>query len=237
MIKLVIFDVGGTLLDYRPALNRLNVKILKKIYNIKVDEREVQKVVDETDSILGSSYLPKASADLLISKNILKKFGIPISNARNFEKEFSDDAYNQFVYKRMKLYSDALPTIKKLKGKFLIATLANTSDKVFHKNILKKTKLKKHFHLYIDSDSVGIRKPNSKIFRLVLKHFNLKPKEAVMIGDTPSADILGAKKLGIKTILINRRNLHFRFSHKTKPDFEIISLNEISPILNKLKNP
>jgi putative hydrolase of the HAD superfamily len=231
MIKLVVFDVGGTLLDYHTPLNKCDKKILEEMFHIKTSEREIKKAIDRLDLKCGSTHLPSKSYKIQITKCILKRFGIPASKA----KEFLEKWDKSIDLKDLKLYSDSLPTIKKLKVKYLIATLANTSDKIFHKKVLKKTKLKEHFHLHIDSDSAGIRKPDEKIFKIVLKHFKVKPSEAVMIGDTPSADILGAKKLGMHTVLINRRRLPYHFTKMTRPDFEIISLKGLMPVLNKLK--
>jgi len=233
MVKLVIFDVGGTLVEFRSSLNKANVKVLRRQFNVKANEREIKKIVDEIDSkYTNYSYYARNRYSLIIARAVLKRFGIPTKKAKEFVEE--RDKISDYDYKSVRLFSDAIPAIKKIKNKYLLATIANVHDKVFHQRVLHRTKLKKHFHLHIDSDSVGIRKPNSKIFKIVLNHFNLKPGDSVMIGDTPAADILGAKKLGMHTILINRRRLHYHFIHKTKPDFEITTLNELLPILNKI---
>lgn len=49
-------------------------------------------------------------------------------------------------------------------------------------------------------------KPNPKVMSLYLKSKNIKPSEAVMIGDRPLTDILAGKLLGCKTILVGSIN-------------------------------
>ena len=49
-------------------------------------------------------------------------------------------------------------------------------------------------------------KPNPKVMRKYLKSVNIKPEEAVMIGDRPLTDILAGKFLGCKTILVGSIN-------------------------------
>ena len=49
-------------------------------------------------------------------------------------------------------------------------------------------------------------KPNPKIMGEYLQSINVKPQEAVMIGDRPLTDILAGKLLGCKTILVGSIN-------------------------------
>jgi putative hydrolase of the HAD superfamily len=230
MIKLLIFDVGGTLLDFHSGMEKVNIKILKKLFNVEATEDEIQKIINNVDLKYVNSYKLKTTFSDLVSKAILKKYGISTSKY----KEFLEERNKIIDYRENKPYSDVVPIIKKLKKKYYIATLANVHEKRFHKRVLAKTKVGKHFHLNLDSDSVGIRKPSIKIFKMVLNHFKIKPTETVMIGDNPTADIFGAKRLGIHTILLNRRRLNYHFINKTKPDFEVTSLHQLLPILNKL---
>ena len=49
-------------------------------------------------------------------------------------------------------------------------------------------------------------KPNPQIMRSYLKSIEIKPHEAVMVGDRPLTDILAGKLLGCKTILVGSIN-------------------------------
>jgi len=50
----------------------------------------------------------------------------------------------------------------------------------------------------------GCDKTNPKMYKKVLEILNVKPEEAVMIGDDVQVDILLPKRLGIHAILLNR---------------------------------
>jgi len=54
-------------------------------------------------------------------------------------------------------------------------------------------------HVAISAD-LGIRKPNPAIFLHALNALNIPPREAVMVGDSLHADIVGGKTLDIFTI-------------------------------------
>ena len=50
---------------------------------------------------------------------------------------------------------------------------------------------------------MGASKPSAAFFDEVFCTLDLYPKDAVMIGDSPSADIYGAKALGMTTVLFD----------------------------------
>jgi len=75
-------------------------------------------------------------------------------------------------------------------------------------------------------------KPNPEIFREALRRFNSKPENCIMISDDPLSDLLGAKKLGMKTVFVTSgkykdkmilKNLNKRF----QPDWIHASVKEI----------
>lgn len=238
-IKLVIFDVGGTLTDFRKLLDKTSEKILRRFYGIKPASNEIRKIIDGIDLTLDivpvsqSVYKRKnLGYSMIFTKALLKHFDIPETEVHRFEDEWEKN----IKWEKMKLFPDAIPTLQKLKVKYFLATIANVRDSVLHHKLLKKLKLKGHFHLHIDSDSFGLRKPHPKIFNHAINHFKVRPSEIVMVGDTPVADIIGAKKLGIHAVLINRRKLPYKFTPKTKPDYEITSLIQLPTILRKINN-
>ena len=55
------------------------------------------------------------------------------------------------------------------------------------------------FDAVITFDDTNERKPSEKPFKKILKLLNLLPKETIMIGDWPERDVVGAKKIGMKT--------------------------------------
>src|SRR3989344_7570890 len=65
--------------------------------------------------------------------------------------------------------------------------------------LIPATKIEK-FDIRIISCDIGIRKPDLKIYRLLIKRIKLKPEEILFI-DNQEWNIKPAKKLGIKTIL------------------------------------
>jgi HAD superfamily hydrolase (TIGR01509 family) len=133
-------------------------------------------------------------------------------------------------------YADEV--LQALIGKYKLAVVTNTSTSR-EKDIrlaLRKIGLEGYFDSIITSVDVGHEKPDEEIFREVLERLQVKPTEAVMIGNRIKTDILGANKLGITSIYFrwNDRYLEEITSQLEKPAYTISSLKELLQILPSL---
>lgn len=71
--------------------------------------------------------------------------------------------------------------------------------------VLRDFGLEGCFDHIVESARVGVRKPDSAIFRLVLNLYPaLKPSDILVAGDSERNDILPAQSLGIKTHLVRK---------------------------------
>ena len=65
-----------------------------------------------------------------------------------------------------------------------------------------KLNLEEKINFIVTSEEAGIEKPNKVIFDLALEKIKLEYSDVIMVGDSFSKDIKGAKELGIKSYLI-----------------------------------
>ena len=101
---------------------------------------------------------------------------------------------------------DAIPTLEALRGMgYRLGLISNAADDENVQELVDKGNLRLHFEFILSSAACGIRKPDVRIFQLALDHFKVDPNNTVMIGDMLEADILGANRLGIYSIWVNRR--------------------------------
>ena len=101
------------------------------------------------------------------------------------------------------LPNERLEVLKKIKDKFKIFLLSNTNS-IHIEKIIDNLGLKKYKEFYnlfdkvYYSHEIKLRKPNSDIFRLVIKENNLSIKNTLFIDDSIQ-HIESAKKIGLKT--------------------------------------
>ncbi len=81
----------------------------------------------------------------------------------------------------------------------------------------------------MDSTHVGVEKPHPAIFHAALDAMQVPPEESVCIGDVYAIDILGARSVGMRAILIDAFGV---CDHQDCP--RISSLSELPELLRLL---
>ena len=107
--------------------------------------------------------------------------------------------YIEFLPENNKLMDGAIEILEYLKHKYRLFIITNGFREVQDKK-LKNSKIKHYFEAIYDSESVGVKQPDPKIFKHALKDSGSNANESLMVGDNYEADVLGAKKLRINTL-------------------------------------
>ncbi len=119
-------------------------------------------------------------------------------------------------------------------GSIKLGVLSNHPHDPFIRTCLDQFDLSRFFTVIHTSAEFGVRKPGKEAFQKALKGLQVaaSPERCVMVGDDANADIFGAKRLGMRAILMHRE---FKFpfqSRKTaEPDAKIRKISEILPII------
>lgn len=108
---------------------------------------------------------------------------------------------------RFVLFEDVLPTMKTLKERHLtLGLLTNATQALV--SVYRSLGLEPYLDFVVTSEEAGGDKPQPPIFLLALERAGVKPPEAVHVGDQYKIDIVGARGVGIKPILLDRDNLY-----------------------------
>jgi putative hydrolase of the HAD superfamily len=103
------------------------------------------------------------------------------------------------------LYEDALPVLERLRRDGLRIGLVSNGQRDLEEFTL-------HHALDVDvavgSKTHGYVKPHRSIFETALDLLGVAPAEAAMVGDSLADDILGARALGMRAILLDRDKRH-----------------------------
>jgi putative hydrolase of the HAD superfamily len=69
----------------------------------------------------------------------------------------------------------------------------------------------------IDSGNVGVMKPDPRIFEVAIDVLGLEADQIWYVGDMPAIDVVGARRAGIRPILMDPLGLHFDASYERTP--------------------
>ena len=181
-IKLIIFDLDGTLVDTsRDITNALNHALTSHGLNSLTVE-ETKRLVGEGITRLVEKIIGENKAGE--REEIIKKF------LAYYEEHLVDFSYS---------YPDVKETLKTLKG-YKKAVISNKRESL-SKRVLEKLDLLRYFDMVVGSDTTPERKPSPVPVLYVLEHFHFQPDEAVIVGDS-NFDIEAGKNAGVKTVAV-----------------------------------
>ncbi|VVB74328.1 Glyceraldehyde 3-phosphate phosphatase [uncultured archaeon] len=219
MIKAVIFDLWDTLIP--ATINFEHVKRLAK-----------------------HDHLTKTEFVIRYEKAVqLKRYNSFEEMQNDFFTEFNQhgnkelaQVMNDIYTKRMEsihYFPDVLPALALLrKGGLKLGLLSNTESFGFGR-LESRLKFSNHLDVLAPSFVTKALKPDKKGFLWILKKLKVKPEEAIMIGDSLRADILGAQNAGLHNCLINRSGAKIDKSIAV-PEFAIKSFDELEKVVGEL---
>jgi len=133
--------------------------------------------------------------------------------------------------KHVFLYDETIDVLEKLKGRYQLLMLTNGSPHLQNTKLKMSPELVPYFDHIVISGEFGEGKPAISIFEHALNLLDVTKNEAIMIGDNPMTDILGATRVGMDSIWINH---HERTLEEVTPTYEVKRLREILPIIEKI---
>lgn len=221
MLMNIFFDIDDTLFPSSEfsALARKNA--LNAMIAIGLD-CEYQKLNDLLLSLIkekGSNY-PNHFNDLckILNANEPAKF-VAAAVAAYHHTKSSIAPYPQIPKTLLRLKDD---------GHHIY--VATNGDSVKQWDKLIRLGLALYFDNVFISEEVGVEK-SPEFYSKILKSLNVEPSQCVMIGDREDADIVPAKKVGMKTIRI----LKGKHSHTpSTADFTIEELGNLYQIMQHL---
>ncbi|MBM7602222.1 putative hydrolase of the HAD superfamily [Metabacillus crassostreae] len=260
MIKAIFFDLDDTLLWDQKSVKEAFVstcKLAEKKYQIEAEKLE--EAVRKEARELYSSYETFEFTQMIGINPFEGLWGNFNDDTEDFQKMkkivptyrkeawtkglracgIDDEEYGAFLaeeFPRQRrnspfVYEESFSVLDRLKNSYRLLLLTNGSPELQNIKLEITPELVPYFEQIIISGAFGRGKPDVSIFEHALEKMNVTKDEVIMVGDNLMTDILGASRLGMKSVWINRHN---RERNEVQPDFEITHLEELFPLLSKL---
>jgi len=181
-IRAIFWDVGGVLLtnawDHTQRMAALE--------HFRLDEKEFHA---RHEMVVSSFERGKISLDEYLERTVFYQ-----------NRPFSRDAFRDFMFSLSQPMTEVLAFARTLADseKYFMSTLNNESRELnLHR--IENYGLREIFRLFVSSCFVGLRKPESGIYRLAIEITQIKPEEFCFIDDR-ALNLECAAKLGMRTI-------------------------------------
>ena len=224
MIRAIIFDLDNTLTDFmkmkRAAIDAAVDGMLDAGLTLPREEvaSQIYKVYDRE----GIEY--QQVFDLFLNE-ALGRVDYKILSSAIVAYRRARDSY-------LVLYPHVNITLLELLKRGLKLAVVSDAPRLQAWTRLAHLQLHHLFDTIVAFEDTGERKPSPKPFERAIEVLGITPNEAIMVGDWPECDMVGAAKVGIKTAFA-RYGDTFGTIH-SGADFELNDILELVAIVDRL---
>ena len=201
MTSAVFFDVDFTLIYPGPTFQGTGYRDFCAAYGVDVDASAFERAVAAASSVLNSSggiYDPRVFIEY--TRSIIEEMGGRGPGIEAAAKDIYDEwaACHHFS-----LYDDVVDVLCDLHAAGLkIGLISNTQRCLM--TFQRHFDLEGLFAVTVSSSDHGYMKPHPSIFEAALREAQTAPEDAVMVGDSLPHDVEGARRLGMRAVLLSR---------------------------------
>ncbi|SHK52073.1 pyrophosphatase PpaX [Clostridium cavendishii DSM 21758] len=211
MIKAVLFDLDGTLIDTNELIFNSFDYALRTVLNLNPSKDEITQL-----------------------------FGKPLRGSlAQFNEEKADELvttyrrYNEERHDTMcKPFEGVKELLDGLKDRGIKLGIVTSKRKVLAERGLVLGGLLEYFDVFFTPESTKNHKPHGEPAEKACESLNVKPEEAIMVGDS-NFDLLCGKNAGTKTCGVTYTALPISVLEEVKPDYFIDKAIELLEIVDK----
>lgn len=201
----VFFDLDHTLWDFDKNSGLTFEKIFS-LNNIHVDTKEFLKYYEPINLEYWKLYREEKIDKASLRFGRLHDAFLAINKVvdKSLINKLSDD-YITHLSTFNHLFDNAVDILEYLSVKYNLHIITNGFQEVQQKK-LNHSNIAHYFKTVTNSEHVGVKKPNPKIFNYAIEIAKTNVNQTIMIGDNFEADILGASNIGMDVIFFNINN-------------------------------
>ncbi|MFX1266042.1 MAG: HAD family hydrolase [Promethearchaeota archaeon] len=205
-IKAVLFDLGGTLLNfnwehpaeiYQKVLASLGIS--KSFDEAKTAFLNAEKEAEELGLFSSLGKMDQEEYSLQWGALVLKHLGIT-------EKELVRIVRSKWYdFTNFTLFPEVKDVLLELRQRGLKLGLVSTGyEEAIHKDLRDLNLEKSTFDIIVGVDTAKCMKPHPDVFHYALRKLKVRPDEAMFVGDDVELDYEGAENVGMYALLADR---------------------------------
>ena len=226
--KNYMFDLYGTLADIHtdesdPALWKKTADYYcgkGAVYSAEELRKEYCRLVDEEKEVIHSQHPEYQYIDIKIEKifaELYSQKGISASLEEVLETaKFFRTTSREYI----RLYKGIAELLDALHDSGANVYLLTNAQRLFTWDELELLGIREKFDGIVISSDEECSKPDTHFYRIILERYSLDPKETIMVGNDPVADIKGAKAVGLSALYIHA-NISPEFDENSPADYVI----------------
>lgn len=228
MIKYVFFDLDETLIDIKKAQNEA-IKSLYIKYQF-TDRTTLEEFTKKWDDLTDYHYKFYTAKQISYEEQRRRRV-VDLFKGYNVDLDRDPieiyDIYLREFENAWTVYDDVVDTLKELKKEGYVLGLISNGDFDQQVQKVQKVGIYDMFDFINTSSQFAYSKPDARVYESIFKMHGVGYDEVVYVGNSYKKDILPCRQLGIKNILIDRKNVDYNDAELIK----VYSLDEILSII------
>ncbi|WPC73864.1 phosphoglycolate phosphatase [Vibrio porteresiae] len=215
-IKLIAFDLDGTLLDSVPDLAIAADQAVQALGYPSVSEAQVRDYVGN-------------GADILIGRALSQSLHISAElsdDVRQKARTLFDDFYAQTGHQNSNLYSNVKSTLSHLAQQGLTLAIITNKPSKFVPAILEQHGIAEYFVDVLGGDAFEKKKPDPIALKWLMEKHHISSEQMLMVGDSKN-DILAAKNAGCRSFGLTYGYNHGEPISDSHPDFVADNIGDL----------
>lgn len=203
-MRAFFFDLDDTLFDHRHSTRTALAALqrqLPRLSSLSIDELSEMHaaVLEQYHVYVLRGEMTVDQARIARLRRLVEAQGFTASDPALKE---ASQTYREAYLAARRPVPGALPMLRALQPHGPVAVISNnlTEEQTGKIDVCG---LKGYIGELVISEAVGLAKPDPAIFRTALERVGARREEAVMIGDSWAADVLGARAAGIRAVWFN----------------------------------
>ena len=240
MIKAIFLDMDETLCDTTKAnilaKDHLTQFVSSHLSSLEqandFSEKYLQGIYKNLSPDLQQKLFPISDEEAFRTKLVHIFFEQCGANSKLSDIQANEirQEYDSYRIQQFDFFKDCEKMLKDLREKFTLVVITN-GPAYSQQPKVERIELDQHVDHFIIGGLEPEEKPEKSIFNKALNLASVQAHEAIHVGDSVKADIIGANNSGIKSVWINPNKAENEFA-----DFSIEIITQLPEVLRKLNS-
>lgn len=234
-VEAVFFDLADTLAGFQPSQEAVLVEVCRE-FGLAISSRDARRgflaAGDYWRRAVARRSLERRTAEQQqalyreFDRRVLTAAGVPVGRGLAYRIFQSLMERSEAAGSRLVLYDDTLPALAALKACGLkLGVISNVPEGL--PQLCDDLGLSPWLDVIVGPAEATAEKPNPRIFRMAMRRVGVAPRAAVYVGNNPTIDVAGARRAGMRPVLLDR----LRACVGSEVDVHITSLAELMALV------
>lgn len=207
VIHAVLFDLDDTLMDHQSAADRAVLHWADSM-GLHADPEELTGRWTQVSNRHYSRFQRRELSATEQQRARVREFLSHLDLRSDADAQAAFDTYVELYRAAWTTFPDAVPTLCRARAAGLRVGMLTNGEEAFQRAKMIRGRLESHIDVFIASSTLPWSKPDARAFQAACDQLGSEPASTLMVGDSLTNDVYGARSAGLPAVLVDRGARH-----------------------------